>query len=305
MGSRTHSSVAFCLHAMNNKKHLAISLLFMLSVSFSSNGQKHTSGYIWPGFVQLNDSVFISQKEISISDYGEALGLMKRFLGSYERFAEAMPSPNTVSWTAYDPFTKTLYIIGQLLEVKEVSASDYKKKNKPSWFDTSVAYPPSIMYRPIVNVTKEQALFYCLLRTKAFPILRENTRKTKGWRLPDSVYFRLPSLEEWKLAFGEQSTDPRPNIFKKAPANVIISKDYLESLKTGESIPTSVYSGYVDSRGIINLCGNVSEMLMDAEDVYGGSFLDTIDTYSPAVKTSARPPQENIGFRIVAVIKPH
>ncbi|HYD91944.1 MAG TPA: hypothetical protein VEA37_10720, partial [Flavobacterium sp.] len=79
--------------------------------------------YEWPGFIQLNDTVFIGETEISISNYGEALGLMKLLFGSYDRLEEAMPFPNSIHWMGYDPFRKLSFSVNQIFEIHKVTKS--------------------------------------------------------------------------------------------------------------------------------------------------------------------------------------
>jgi hypothetical protein len=139
--------------------------------------------------------------------------------------------------------------------------------------------------------------------TRSYYLLKQNTKKSRGWILPDSVHFRLPLRSEWLQAFNEEGTDGRTKKGRRsAGKNVIISRNFLDSLKTGEASPYPVNSGYVNKRNIVNLCGNVSEMLMDEPGAFGGSFKDSISSCSPLMRSRLSPPQSDIGFRVVAVI---
>ena len=280
---------------------LLIATFLFVVINTLSYSQK-TKEYKWPGFIQLNDSIFISRTEISISEYAEYLNIMKIFFGSYSRFQEALPSTNNLEWMAYDPFSKSVISIDQLYEVIDSGHLLYQQTKKRD-LDTNVTYLAFISSRPIVNITKEQALLYCDLRSKAFATLKKNMGKKKGWQLPDSVYFRLPTQEEWIMAFDDTSDAVNQSSFiKPTKNNVLISRQYFDSLRNGELLPASVYSGYINRRGLLNLCGNVAEMLMDSPYAFGGSYADRIESCSPSIKSTLVPPLQNIGFRIVAVI---
>lgn len=118
--------------------------------------------------------------------------------------------------------------------------------------------------------------------------------------MPDSVYFRLPNEVEWTLAAEGNDADTKTR--SKAP-NIIITKEYFDSLNTGESMPAPVNAGYINKKGLINLRGNVSEMIMDSPYAFGGSFLDAMPDCGALSKSNLQPPQPNIGFRVVAVIR--
>jgi len=288
-------------HKSSYPMKFLIVLFHFLMISAVSHCQKNTKEFKWPGFIQLNDSIFISQTEISIKEYAEYLNIMKIFFGSYSHFEEALPSANTLGWKAYDPFSKLVFSIDQLYEVIDSTHMLYQR-TKEKIIDTNVTYLAFISNRPIVNITKQQALLYCDLRTKAFPTLKKNVRKEKGWQLPDSVYFRLPTQEEWATAFNDiRDSLKQSSLNKTHRNNILISRQYFDSLGNGELIPASVYAGYVNPRGIINLCGNVAEMLMDSPYAFGGSYSDLIQSCSPFLKSILEPPMQNIGFRIVAV----
>lgn len=141
--------------------------IFFLLVGFSYS-EKISAQWKWPGFVQLNDSVFMSQTEISVRDYAEFLHLMKFFFGSYAHFEEALPSSNGINWKAYDPYTKSIFVVDDIYDV--LDSSRHNLREHASNLDTNVSYPSFIGNRPIVNITKKQAMLYCELRTKAFTL---------------------------------------------------------------------------------------------------------------------------------------
>jgi len=283
-------------------KVLFILTISILSFNFQAFTQKPKPSYKWPGFVQINDSVFIGTQELSIQEYAEFLTIMKIFFGSYDQFEKALPNPMEVNWITYDPFQKQLFSVGQLYEVLDSTRINIKHRGKSN-LDKNVAYLPYIRYLPIVNITKEQALIYCEFRSKAFSTLKQNTRKKKGWALPDSVYFRLPTIAEWTLAFEDKQTNTSKEDYRNTKGkNLIVSKGVMDSLYPREHIPAGINYGYINSKGIVNMCGNVAEILMDSTLAIGGSFKDNIPDCLIPVWSETKPPQEHIGFRVVAVI---
>jgi len=282
----------------------SLSFILVLFFYFLTPGfsQFQTRAYKWPGYIQLNDSVFISEREVSIFDYAEFLYTMKIYFGSYARFEEALPDVS-IHWTAISK--KGIFSINQLYAVLDATYHHNFSKRIVNGLDTSITYPSLISQMPIVNITRQQALLYCEFATKAFSTLKNNTRKKKNWRLPENIYYRLPTEEEWKLAasINENSVHASDSTNFPSVMNPIISKVFYDSLKSGEKIPQPVHSGHVNNRGLLNICGNVSEMLMDSPYTFGGSFLDSLPDYAPMRKSEIPPPQDYIGFRLVAVMK--
>jgi formylglycine-generating enzyme required for sulfatase activity len=286
------------------KRLLLTSYLLLLAIApcFSQGKEKP---YKWPGFVQLNDSVFISETEISIAEYAEFLHVMKFFFGSYEKFEDAFPYPNYTGWTGYQRSLNQPISLQEIYNLQDPASNVQPRVVKDVVLDTNVSYDPYIAERPIVNITKEQALLYCDLRTKAYKELYENTNDKKGWRLPANVYFRLPTEAEWmKAATGERDSIVTARVKLRVQQNgTVVSRSYCENLNTGEWIPSVVSSGNVNAIGLVNMCGNVAEMVMDSDDVLGGSFVDDMPDCKETSKYRMTTPQNNIGFRIVAVIK--
>lgn len=284
------------------KKALIAAILIAVTV-FNGFSQKQKDAYQWPGYVRLNDSVFIMQTEVSIRGYGEYLLEMKLVLGSYDSLEKALPNPAEVDWVLHDYQTKTNFMLGNLFDVIDSSSADFEQNRFPINGAKLVSFHYASSHFPVVNVTREHALLYCSTLTRAYYQLKQNTKKRKGWVLPDSVHFRLPSMSEWFQAFNEEGFELRANKERKRVAgNVIISSNFIDSFKMGALHPSSVYSGFLNKRGIVNLCGNVSEILMDEPGAFGGSFKDSISSCSPLMRSRLSPPQSDIGFRVVAVI---
>lgn len=290
----------FRKHKICYMKNAVLILFLLLSFSVALYAQKTSKEIKWPGFIQLNDSILIGETEVSIRDYSQLFLYLKTFFGSSVYFKDLLPDPNLINWTGYNFRTKETFPIGILYDITD-SSMHSPAATKISNADTNVSNLYFITNKPIVNITRQQALLYCEFSSRAYATLKMNTRKERKWRLPDSVYFRLPTTEELLLA---SKVDPgNVKQFKRyEERGTIISKTYYDSVNTGELLPVSVYGGHRNSRGLINIRGNIAEMVMDSPYAFGGSFLDPLADCTPISKSKLQPPQENIGFRIVAVI---
>lgn len=282
---------------------LIIYLLVLASVECFSQGKEKP--YKWPGFVQLNDSVFISETEISIADYAEFLHVMKFFFGSYDKFEEAFPYPNYTGWTGYQRSMNQTISLEEIYSLQDAASNLQPKVVRDVVLDTNVSYDPYVAQRPIVNISKQQALMYCELRTRAYKELYDNNNDKKGWRLPSNVYFRLPTEAEWVMAAeGQRDSIVSARVkLRVQQNNTVVSRSYCDDLNTGELIPSVVNNGNVNAIGLMNMCGNVAEMVMDSDQVFGGSFIDDSQDCKVTSRFAMTVPQNNIGFRIVAVIK--
>lgn len=276
-------------------------MLFLVINSVFVYCQEKQPLYKWPGFVQLNDSVFISEREISVVDYAEYLHIMKVFFGSYALFSDALPSEEPLQWIAFDQYSKSPFSINTIFDVLDSSrtSSMYsRKKRKQQWIlDTNVSYLPIIAHRPIVNINRPQALLYCSLRTKAFDTLQKNVANDKEWRLPKKVLFRLPTTSEWKSA-----ASGKLNNADSTATGEIICKEFFMKSDTGENLPATVYRGH-KIHYLYNMSGNVAEMVLDSDLVLGGSYLEPLSECNFTSGKKAKVPANNVGFRIVAVIK--
>lgn len=280
-------------------------LILVILISINCTAQKKPKDYQWPGFVRLNDSVFISLKEISVSNYNEAVMLMKPLLGSNSRLPDLIPNPETVDWFGYSPFLKYAFSIDTLVKIVTLNSHKSRKVHEVSDSpDVSLSFLAYVMDLPIVNVTKAQALLYCDIRGKGYSILKQNTKRKKGWNLPDSVVFRLPTVEEWTTAFGDPfSVESDLSLSDANLKGGVVCRNLWETQNTGEYRPLAIHEGYYNLRNVFNLCGNVSELLQDSDDAYGGSYSESIRLCSPDLKSGFNPPHSSIGFRVVAVIK--
>ncbi|MEM7368193.1 MAG: SUMF1/EgtB/PvdO family nonheme iron enzyme [Bacteroidota bacterium] len=193
------------------------------------------------------------------------------------------------------------------------------------------SHPAFSMY-PVVNISHEQAQAYCDWLTQVY-----NNQETRTY---EQVRFRLPTLEEWELAARGGNADanfPWESNPKAAKGFFKQYKDvkgkYLANFKTirqdafyeteegeltlvdptkspfnysGDSFeftsPAHVYPS--NGFGMLNMAGNVAEMIETKGISKGGSWYHTAYFLNINHQKSYKGPQPWLGFRyVMEVIK--
>ncbi len=276
-----------------------LSSIFCL-LTLSSTGQNITKKYSLPGYVQINDSVFISSTEIPIREYSRFLVIWRKLSGDPDFISKALPLPNYLGWTYWNSFSKFLIAFSEQYEIIDRD----RITNEP--IDTIISFVAWISDWPVVNVTKQQANLYCDFRTKDYQVFYNAQKKKKKAKLPSNLVFRLPTTGEWIYAAssGLDTTKYKYGVEgDKVKYSSPVSIETFSNDTTGQSHPFPVTTGQMNKNKILNMCGNVAELVSDNEFVYGGSFLDPITECTVFSKKLFTEPKNNIGFRIVAVIR--
>lgn len=174
---------------------------------------------------------------------------------------------------------------------------------------------PAFGNYPVVNITKEAAIAYTNWLTEKNKEISENQK----------IIFRLPSKAEW--IYAAKGNDENAVYTWKAPylrgRNGHLLANFMHvpngSLTKGEDgLPvfvknalaespyeynqyTSVVRSYGASDwGIYNMNGNVAEMLLDSDEVIGGSWNDYgYDIRNESTQKHNGQPLPTIGFRVV------
>ena len=274
-------------------------LIFCL-LSLQSLGQNINKKYSLPGFVQLNDTLFISIVELDIREYGRFLVIWRERSGDSDFMRKALPSPDYLGWTYWDNYRKELLTYSDLYEIVDKD----RLTNQPK--DTAISFIGWISNWPIVNVTKQQANLYCEFRTKDYEFFYNSQKKKKKEKYPANLVFRLPTTNEWIMA-ASSMLDTATYKFGVVDYNQKYSKPVCAETfigdSTGQSHPYSVAYGQINKSGIINMCGNVAELVSDSDFVYGGSYTDSSKNCTITSRQLFVEPKNNIGFRVVAVIR--
>ncbi|OQP56887.1 hypothetical protein A3860_09910 [Niastella vici] len=255
----------------------SFSLLLALFLCHFSHGQTAKNRKQLPGFVQINDTLFIATTETSIRDYSYFLLYLHDFKKDSAMLAACMPETNYTDWTAWDSYySKLIKYDNPLYEIK----------------DRAISFTSVMGYLPVVNIDKRQANEYCAFKTADYKKFFSKLRPGKKKKFSENVTFRLPTSQEW-IAIA---STPLKN-------GNIVCREYYKNDTTGQLMPGSIYEGCVNSQGVYNLTGNVAELVGDTDYAYGGSYKDPIDHCNATSGKRFEQGDHSIGFRLVAVIR--
>jgi hypothetical protein len=159
------------------------------------------------------------------------------------------------------------------------------------YVDHYLRYPNFGTY-PVVGVSYEQACEYAIWLTQATnQQLKDKNKKSKYEII---VHYRLPTPEEFEsVAQRATSTDAQSTPVNCADVKPV-GYDFV--------FPTAVDYGYLNSKGLYHIYGNVAEMTSQKGIARGGSFYhkckeclyDSVQLYDA--------PKEWLGFRLVAEV---
>lgn len=139
--------------------------------------------------------------------------------------------------------------------------------NQP--INQTVSFNAWISNWPVVNVTKSQAELYCEFRTSDYQVYYNSQKPKKKVKYPSRLFFRLPTPGEWVYAAssGLDTTKHRYGVENDNPNYIPVSMETFNSDSTGQSHPFAVTNCTITS------------------------------------KKQVTEPKNDIGFRIVAVVK--
>lgn len=246
-------------------KYTLILLFFTLSVLSYGQGKKQT---VPPGMVKIKENFFLDVEELRNVDYREYILWLRQVFGEKsDKYLKALPDPK--------------------------QCPDYYFKN------------PEANNYPVVGVTYEQAISYCKWRTdrvmerelalkSLIEIDPDQNRdsyfsienvKSGRYRIPrlreiqgmQITIFRLPTKDEWELAaagkldvaefpYGIQDTT---RIKLKLTVNRSLEDDIIKTASFKRGLPNAY--------GIVNVIGNVAEMVSEKGIAKGGSWKHKIE----------------------------
>lgn len=287
-------------------------------------------------FLSLFSFGLLSMNSSSKKDKKESKQLRKSFAyipgtcgieyeGGMVSLQSFMISQTEITNAAYALF------LNDLLAQNEVEKHEIAKVNSSLWEEYGIKgyaeeYFTNEAFKnyPVVNITKEGAELYCEWLTEKYNSLVPDEEK---------LIFRLPLKVEWqRTAQGLSKLNPSyswgssfltnsrgeflanfqrfgdESISRDENGQLIIRSD-VESqwYENGQphflEVTAPVNSYYPNSLGVYNLNGNVAELLGDANEVIGGSWMDSgydIRNESVRAYTGASP---TIGFRVAATVR--
>ncbi len=258
---------------------MTVALLFLF-LSFSSKKEKKV---IPPGTVQITETFFADEAEVT----------------------------NT-SWAEYEYWIKIKYG-WHSSEHKSVLPDTLVWRHKLAYSEPYVEYyyrHPAYRDYPVVGVSHEQAVAYCIWRTE---------RVKEYWYIKHKkeleVIFRLPTKKEWELISnsGLDIFNYKNGINEKGFALLNCNRpgDTLGvgSLKNpawkkdAGDITAPVYSFWKNWFGLFNCFGNVSEMISEKGISKGGSWKHKFEECRAGKDIPYTQPESWLGFRCVCDMK--
>jgi formylglycine-generating enzyme required for sulfatase activity len=225
-------------------KPFKIILILFLSAQFIAQAQFikksfHSAQDLKTNFVKINKNVYACKYETTNQDYVRFLNHVK-----YRMNPAVYNSllPDTNKWN-----------------------DEGFKKYK--WVKSYLRDPKFALY-PVVNITYEQANFYCAWLTKEY---ERSTHKPFK-----KIAFKLPSKQEWQQAVSNNDKNllfPWGKIESEKPRRLKINDaDRLTKGKLNNPLRVN-QKGYIQSKnGMFHVVGNVSEMIAGKGDCVGGNF---------------------------------
>jgi formylglycine-generating enzyme required for sulfatase activity len=245
----------------------AVTAVALLCFSFTKE-----KTFIPPGTIQINDTLFADETEISNSSWQEFEYWTKAIYGTNSK-EHIATLPDTLVW-----------------------------REKLSYNEPYVQYyyrHPAYKDYPVVGISYEQTIAYCKWRTervKAFLTLG------KKFKYGDFEY-RLPTKAEWeKLA--EFSTHVLNNNGKNEKGKYQINCAHPDTIGTPYPDVTIPVKAYPKSLfGLYNMLGNVSEMVAEKGITKGGGWKNNLEECRVGKDQVYTKPNSWTGFRCICVIK--
>ena len=243
------------------------------TLCFSFNKQKK---FIPPGTVQINDTLFADETEIT-----------------------------NFAWQEYESWTKTIY--GKDSKEHLATLPDTTCwRAKLSYNEPYVQYyyrHPAYKDFPVIGISYDQATNYCKWRTARVKSLLSIKKDYKN----QCFEYRLPSKLEWEN-IAETSSTILNNNGKNAKGEYMINcisplqNENQMATGTGDII-APVKSYKKNFNGLYNLLGNVAEMVNEKGISKGGGWKNTLEECRVGKDQEFTKPNSWTGFRCVCVIK--
>jgi len=263
------------------------------------------------GYLPVTDRLFVKETEVSIRDYFAFLSDMK-YGGDLEEsvYYGLFPDTNQVEPKLL-PVYRKLFTQVKMNPPKQKIAYDlkanYKKEQSVNMYLKPGKADKVLLEFPVTGISHDQALAYTQWLTRIYPYNR--------FTPPGAQHiFRLPAEEEWETIAQSGLADAPPYgqcrdsvnaegcmlfIYKDLPH----CSDYEEYVKYslgGGSL--KVHSMNPDHNGMLQLFGNVAEMVQEPGIAKGGSFYHVAKDACTNAEQSYTRPQPWLGFRVVAEV---
>lgn len=253
-----------------------ILLLFLIIIT-SSFYQFRKKQFIPPGTVQINDTLYADETEISNFTWNE-----------FEHWTAITYGKNSPQHLATLPDTT---VWREKLSYNEPYVIHYYRH-------------PAYKSFPVVGISYEQAIEFCKWRTERVKQLLD----LKGI-YKTNFFYRLPTKSEWeKLAdysseFLNNNGKNKKNKYQLNCIHVIDSAGLKKvDFKQNSDVTVHVYSYWPNKFKLYNLLGNVSEMVLEKGIAKGGSWRNYIEDCRVGKNQEYTKPNSWTGFRCVCVM---
>jgi formylglycine-generating enzyme required for sulfatase activity len=259
-------------------KHV-FALFMCTALAFAFQSKKHKT-FTPPGTVQINDTLYVDQKEISNLSWKE-----------YENWTRNMFGANSPEHRATLPDT-SVWLWGGM------------NSNHP--FQESYSLQKVFRDHPVVGISCEQAQAFCKWRTE-----RVKFYMSIDGHYPNIAFeYRLPSTAEWVFASngsGEAFANMGNIERKKVSATTTIvsggmSANVLQYSDEVQHFSFPCGSFKASHLGLYDMTGNVAEMVQEKGICKGGSWHHSPEQCRNGLNISYSAPTAWLGFRCVCVI---
>jgi len=255
-------------------KKIIILIIVFISLSFTSTRNKK---FIPPGTVQITETFFIDQTEISNFSWKEYVLWTKNFYGPKSK--EYLASiPDTLVWL------------------------DNGFHNEP--LSNMYYWHPAFKDYPVVGISYEQAIAFCKWRTN-----RVKEFYAIGHKKSLNIEYRLPTKEEWE-AFSFTNGIPNFQTGKNEKGKMTLNCAPSQGDTIGTAgfmsdnadVTAPVFSYWKNAFGLYNSFGNVAEMVSEKGLCKGGSWIHQLEDCRAGKDISYTKPTAWLGFRCVCVL---
>jgi formylglycine-generating enzyme required for sulfatase activity len=258
-------------------KPLFISLSIAL-IGLSFIKQKE---FIPPGTVQINDTLYADETEITNSSWLE-----------FEQWTAGFYGKNSKEYLGILP-DSTVWI-------------DKLTYNMP-YVQYYYRHPAYKDY-PVVGISYEQAKAFCIWRTARVKYFLSIKKEYKN----QNFEYRLPNKAEWELfaaaslnVFENKGFDEKGNPKLNCIMDVdsIVIKGKTKAINFNSDVTAPVDSYYKNRFGLYNMIGNVSEMIEDKGICKGGAWNNRLEQMRIGNELTYIKPSATLGFRCVCIVK--
>lgn len=247
--------------------------IVILGLSFTVNSKKE---FTPPGTIQINDTLFADETEIS-----------------------------NFSWQEFEYWTKAIYGANSK-EHLAVLPDTLVWREKLAYNEPYVQYyyrHPAYKEYPVVGINYGQAIAYCKWRTERVKMFL--TRKKDF--IHQNFEYRLPTKTEWENLAETSSFVLNNNgknekgIYQLNCVNPLPNGDCMHAPYPDVTAPVNSYEK--NFIGLYNMLGNVAEMVSEQEICKGGSWRNRLEECRVGKDQEFTKPNSWTGFRCVCIVK--